>query len=73
MRHVYIAYPRQVNSNQTMARLKYCIAFDKLAWEEPYVLDTEYLIKTRSFYQYILCSPSKIGCCLGGTQDVKTC
>ena len=43
MRHVYLAYldklysqphncPRQANSNPTMARLKYCRVFDKLAW-----------------------------------------
>ena len=54
MRRVYLAYldklcskphncPRQANSNRTMARLKYCRAFDKLAWEEPYALDAGYL------------------------------
>ena len=55
MQRVYLAYldklcsqpgncPRQANSNRTMARLKYCRAFDKLPWEEPYVLDAENLI-----------------------------
>ena len=54
MRCVYLVYldelcsqphncPRQANSNRTMAGLKYCRAFDKLVWEEPYALDAEYL------------------------------
>ena len=54
MRRVYLVYldrlcsqphncPRQAHSNRTMARLKYCRAFDKLAWEEPYALDAGYL------------------------------
>lgn len=81
MRYFYLAYlvklcpqpqncPRQANSDQTMARLKYCRAFSKLAWGKLYALNAEYLIETRSCYQYIMCGPSKIGCCLGGPQDI---
>ena len=54
MRRVYLAYldrlcqprscPRQANRNRTVARLKYCKAFDKLAWEKPYALGAESII-----------------------------
>ena len=54
MRRVYLVYlgklcsqlhncSRQANSNRTMARPFHCRAFDKLAFEEPYALDAEYL------------------------------
>ena len=84
MRHVYLAYldhlcsqphncRRQANSNRTMARLEYCRALGKLVWGEPLLRarrTTPIVILTRSCYQYILCGPSKIDCCLGGPQDI---